>query len=448
MKAKHMARKKKMMLLASVASMIDQFNLPNIRLLLDMGYEVHVACNFKEGNTCDASHVKLLQKKLHELGVETHHWDCPRNLHSLSGCLRAYRQANRLMQRYAVDWLHCQSPIGGALARIAARKAGIPVLYTAHGFHFYKGAPWYYWLLYYPVEKLLARWTDVLVTVNKEDYWFARRHLRAGKVFHIPGVGIDTGYFGTIQENPCTDAQQDKEACGANGHCRKEKALFCETYQIPPDACVLLSVGELNEGKNHRMVIDALGKMQRKDLYYLVCGQGRLRERLRRQARRLGVESRLRLPGYQEHMAWIYQNADIFVFPSKREGMPAALMEAMAAGLPCVASDIRGNRELISHEFSFSFKQPDKLAETLRLLADHAQLRQKCGRHNQQTIKSYDQARVDGRMRKIYAQFDKGRPIRENSRRKAACFRDNARVQHGRRPGTSHGCPVSNAPDL
>ena len=189
-------RHRKVLLAASVASMIDQFNMQNISLLQQMGYEVHVACNFREGNTCDARRVRKFQERLTQLQVVWHQWDCPRGTGSVHKCLRAYHQMLWLLKTCPFAWMHCHSPVGGALARIAAHKTGIRVVYTAHGFHFYRKAPLKNWLLYYPVEKLLARWTDVLITVNREDYRFAEKRLGAGRICHIPGVGVDTGLYG------------------------------------------------------------------------------------------------------------------------------------------------------------------------------------------------------------------------------------------------------------
>ncbi len=401
--------KKRVLLAASVASMIDQFNMSNIRLLQDMGYEVHTACNFEKGNTCDETRIRKLKKLLRDMGVKMHQWDCPRELHSLKECWIAYRQMQKLLERYAVEWLHCHSPIGAALARLAALQAGVPVIYTAHGFHFYRGAPLKNWLLYYPAEKVLAHWTDALITVNREDYCFARRHLRAEKIFYIPGVGIDTAHFKKLQDEGLRD---------------DEKRLFHEKYQIPQNAFVMLSVGELNKGKNHRIVIDAVSALHRKDVYYLICGQGAWRQKLLYAAKRQGIGGQLRMPGYQENLALVYCNADIFVFPSMREGMPVALMEAMAAGLPCVVSDIRGSRELmrdtaeniqterrrqdgfVQGGFRFSLHCPQQLVQALRILLEDEGLRQECGRHNQEIMKRYDQAAVDRRMKKIYEGFD------------------------------------------
>lgn len=375
---------KKVLMLASVASMIDQFNMPNIELMQKMGYEVHVACNFIKGNTCSAQRIRALLETFSDMQVIWHQWDCPRDLSSAVKCYQAYRQLRQLTSQYQFVWLHCHSPIGGALARIAAWRRGIRVIYTAHGFHFYKGAPWKNWLLYYPVEKLLAYCTHELVTINKEDYAFAKKNLKAKKICHIPGVGIDVDQFAVRKP------QGVKE--------------FRRKYRIPEHALVLLSVGELNEGKNHRMVIHALASLPRQDVYYCICGQGDLRGELEQFAASQGVGGRIRMLGYQEDMPKIYQSADIFVFPSVREGMPVALMEAMASGLPCIVSDIRGSRELVDEAggMRFSLKQPKQLILALEQMLEDGQLRAACGAYNRRKVGSYSREAVQKRMYRIY----------------------------------------------
>lgn len=401
----------KVLVLASVASMIDQFNLPNIKLLQEMGYEVHVACNFKNGNTCDTAQVLSLSKRLRRMHVALHQWDCPRSVCSVKKCWIAYRQIRRLLRRTPFAWMHCQSPVGGALARIAAHQAGLPVIYTAHGFHFYKGAPFWNWLLYYPVEKLLSYWTDMLITVNKEDCHFAQRNLRAQKIVYIPGVGVDPVYFAA------------KKALLKDG----AKREFRRKYRIPEQAFVLLSVGELSRRKNHRMVLSALAELARPDVYYVVCGQGAYGDALRSYAEKKGISGRLRLVGYQEYLNQWYRNADIFVFPSKQEGMPVALMEAMAAGLPCVVSDIRGSRELIAERpdggrglsawravkdaggIRVPVNDPKCFAQALQVLLQSGSLRYACGERNREKIKHYALPVVEERMRRIYTDFSRSR---------------------------------------
>ncbi len=195
-------------------------------------------------------------------------------------------------------------------------------------------------------------------------------------------------------------------------------------YDIPQNAVVFLSTGELNRRKNHRVVLAVLAALKRNDVYYLICGQGPQREELQREAKRLGIERYVRMPGYQEEMPWIYRNADVFIFPSLQEGLPAALMEAMAAGLPCVVSDIRGNRELIpkSERFSlkdskvscgvvdlkkrfggrYSYRYSQELLTILKRMLDDSWYRETCGFLNQKHVKKYGLAAAETRMRKIY----------------------------------------------
>lgn len=405
---------RKVLMLASVASMIDQFNFPNIRLLQELGYQVHVACNFQEGNTCDMRRIQELQKVLQDMQVVWHQWDCPRTVHCAGQCLAAYEQLKVLIVQNRYQWMHCHSPIGGVLARLAAHWAKTPVVYTAHGFHFYKGAPMKNWLLYYPIEKLLANWTQVIITVNREDFQLAKRKFAAEKIGYIPGIGIDLARF----QKPNYIQKQERISL--------DRERLCRRFGIPKDAAILLSVGELNKGKNHRMVIKALADLysmccqngscnrqeapHMQEVYYLICGQGSMQKNLQKYADALGIGTRIRMPGYQEDMPWIYQNSDVFVFPSFREGMPVALMEAMAAGMPCVVSDIRGNRELIQDivwkektlKLRFSLKHPWQLTQTLAALLADRLLCQRCGRLNQKKILHYGSMDVQKRMLKIY----------------------------------------------
>lgn len=373
-------KKKKVLMLASVASMIDQFNMPNIRLLLEMGYEVHVACNLKEGNTCNMHQIHKMVKQMDSMHIVLHPWDCPRNVTSIQKCFTAYRQLWKLCEKYCYAWMHCQSPVGGAIARLVAHRAGIPTIYTAHGFHFYKGAPLKNWLLYYPVEKLLSYWTDILITVNIEDYSLAKKHFKAKNICHISGVGIDT-----------------------NKYASKSMTRYRKKYGIPFNAVLLLSVGELSKRKNHKTVIDALARLQRRDVYYLICGQGRLKKSLSEYAEKMGVMNYVRMPGFLEHVEKVYQETDIFVFPSYQEGLPMALLEAMASGLPCVVSDIRGNRELVCNaELRFAPERPDQLHAILDRLLEDKSGRELYGACNREKAGMYELTVVQRRMRIIY----------------------------------------------
>ncbi|MDE7313204.1 MAG: glycosyltransferase [Eubacterium sp.] len=398
-------RKKKVLMLASVASMIDQFNMANIRLLLEMGYEVHVACNFLAGNTCSKERIQKLQQTLDKWHVVWHQWDCPRSIRPVSKCAAAFKQLQILLRVHRFAWMHCHSPVGGALARIAAHQEGARVIYTAHGFHFFRGAPVWNWLLYYPAERLLSCWSDVLIAINREDYLLAKNRLYAKKLFYLPGVGVDTLRF-----------QQQGGVAVRREYRRK--------YGISQNAVLLLSVGELSSRKNHQAVLDALANMGGRTCYYLICGQGALKDDLQKQAEALGIAGRVRMPGFLEDLAGIYHAADLFVFPSRQEGLPAALMEAMAAGLACVASDIRGNRELLGTAgqakgagtkkqacvqpggILYAADSRKQLVCALEYMLEHPQYRASCAKYNQQRIWGYDIQAVQRRMRCIYQQME------------------------------------------
>ena len=319
----------KALIITSVASMVDQFLLPSILLLQDMGYEVHIACNFEKGNTCSMERVEELKKKLNENKILFYQVDFERNVLQLSKNKRAFGQISNIISANGFKLIHCHSPIGGLLGRLAAiksRKTGTKVFYTAHGFHFYKGAPLKNWLMYYPVERFCSHFTDVLITINQEDYELAVRKMKAKKIEYVPGVGIDLSRFEGIHVN------------------RSEKR---REIGVPEDAFVMLSVGELNENKNHQIIIKALAQLNNKNIHYVIAGVGDKRDYLLDLAKELGVSEQLHLLGYRKDVPELNLSADLFCFPSIREGLSVSVMEAMACGLACVVSKIRGNTDLI-----------------------------------------------------------------------------------------------------
>lgn len=321
-------KNKKALMIASMASMLDNFNRSNIKILSELGYEITLAANFEREDSNSKEKVAEFKREMEEKGYRIVQIDFSRKLSNIEGQFKSYHQVKALTKnRY--DLVHCHSPICAAMTRVAfrkERKKGTKVIYTAHGFHFFKGAPLINWLIYYPIEKVASYFTDVLITINKEDYERARTKFHAKKVEYVPGVGIDIEKFNNIKVNIV----------------QKRKELGVDL-----DDTVLLSVGELNKNKNHQIIIRALAKLHRPNVKYIVVGQGALKGYLVNLAKELGVEKQVIFLGFREDVAEIYKVADIFVFPSKREGLSVALMEALASGLPVVASDIRGNEDVI-----------------------------------------------------------------------------------------------------
>ncbi len=369
---------KRMLMLASVASMIDQFNMPNIRMLLSMGYQVDVACNFADGNTCSADKIAKLIEELDQLGVGHYQIDFSRSILNMKSNVKAYKQVKKLMTENQYEFVHCHSPIGGAVARLAGKVTKTEIIYTAHGFHFYKGAPLKNWLIYYPVEWILAHWTDVLLTINSEDFAFAQRKMKAKKVEYVPGIGIDMSRFGRTVIN-----KSDKRA----------------QLGIPEDAVLLFSVGELNENKNHETVIKAISDM---DVYYLIAGQGMKKDELQNLIHSQNMTDRIRLLGFRNDVSELYAIADLFVFPSFREGLSVALMEAMASGLPCVVSEIRGNVDLIDENGGVRFN-PNSVEEcrtSIKKVIDGNPL--EMGEYNIRKIQGFSIEPVMEKLKEIY----------------------------------------------
>lgn len=369
----------KVLMLASVASMIDQFNIPNIKLLIEMGYQVDVACNFIDGNTCSDAKIAELKNKLKEMGVDWYQIDFARSVKHILQNIKAYRQVLKLMQTNRYAFIHCHSPIGGVCGRLAGHKTNTKVIYTAHGFHFYKGAPLLNWFIYYPIEKFLSRYTDVLITINKEDYAVAKNKMYAKMTEYIPGVGIDVEKI----QNTKVDRNKKRHELG-----------------IPEDAIVLLSVGELSKRKNHEVVIRALAQIKDKNVAYAICGKGSLERYLKDLARQLGVYNRVFFLGFRTDVIEICKASDIFVFPSLQEGLPVALMEAMACNLSCIVSDIRGNTDLIDN--SDNLFKPSNINELIEKLSNLLSISELI--HNENTVlHGYDLKCIISKINIIYS---------------------------------------------
>lgn len=323
---------KKALLVAHVSDFVPQFEMNNVRILQKMGYEVHYATNFNNVS------YRADKSFMDDSGIVCHHVDFERSPYCFREHKTACRQLKELFDKEGFSLLHCHTPVGGVLARYVARKyrkSGLKIVYTAHGFHFYKGAPLKFWLLFYPIERILARKTDVLITLNTEDFKCAKKFCRHKKtrVEYIPGVGIDIDFW------------SGKEL--ESGEREKIRKQIRQELGVSASEQMLISVGELIPRKNHEAVIRALKEKGSTDYKYFICGLGVLKEYLQQLIEELGLADRVTLLGYRRDIRELLYGADLFVFPSKQEGLPVALLEAMATGVKVAASDIRGNRDLL-----------------------------------------------------------------------------------------------------
>lgn len=303
-----------------------------IEMLIMEGHTVDIATN---------DSVRKVPDCYGAFGCRVFTLSCSRSL-LRKGNLDSIKQIKKLVEAEKYDIVHCHTPIAAVCTRLACRKLrkthGVKVFYTAHGFHFFKGSSKLSWAIYYPVEKLCSRFTDKLITINREDHILAKSKFKAKEVFYVPGVGIDLSKFLEI----AVDKVEKRREIG-----------------VPEGAKLILSVGELNENKNHRLVIRALSQMSDSRVHYVIAGDGALSETLRALAEKLGVADHVHLLGYRKDVATLYRIADVFCHPSLREGLPVSLMEAMACGLPAACSRIRGNSDLIDAEGGALFNPRD-----------------------------------------------------------------------------------------
>ena len=374
-------RKKKVLFVATVVKThLMQFHLPYLKMFQQMGWETAVASrnDYEDPRDCQIPYCDTY----FDIPFERMPWKL--------GNIRAYRMLKQIIDNGDFDIIHCHTPVGALLTRLAAlgaRKRGTKVIYTAHGFHFFQGAPMVNWLLFYPAEWLLAPATDVLITINKEDYHRACKKLHAGRIEYVPGVGINTAKFRENLEDPLV---------------KRQELGFFETDFL------ILTVAEMTPNKNHITILKALAELKNTpafaNMHYLICGRGETWKELEQQANVLGIADRVHFLGYRNDAAQLYHCCDLFVFMPFREGLSVALMEAMASGMAIVCTQIRGNTDLIEDGISgvFSENTPQALAKHIASLHGDPQRRAALGQHAIKKVSSFDEQAVHKRMKEIY----------------------------------------------
>ena len=297
---------------------------------------------------------------------------------------QAYEQILDIIDRYKIEGILCSTPIGGALARLAGKTKGIePVLYEAHGFLFFKGAPLINRTLYKWEEVILAHYTDYLITITKEDFEEALKlKMRSGKkIFLVHGAGVNVGVRVEI-----------------------DKAAKRREIGIPEDGFVIVSAGELNKNKNTEVIVRALNEFKGQNVHYIACGVGPEEKKLRTLAKSLGVDKQFHLLGYRTDMPEVMAASDVFTMMSFREGLPRAILEAMDLGLPCVGSNTRGIRDLIEEKGGFicNPNDPSAFASAFHKLMIDPELRKQMGEYNRGKVKNYSSEIVKKELYEIY----------------------------------------------
>lgn len=367
---------KKVLFVATVVHLhIARFHIPYLKWFHEQGWQVDVAAknDYENPEECVIPYCD-------------HFYDVPFARSPFdSSNLRARKELKRLLDETHYDIIHCHTPMGAVIARLAAKKSrrhGTKVIYTAHGFHFYHGAPIKNWLLYYPVERFLAGWTDVIITMNREDEQAARR-LPCPRIEYVPGVGVDLKRFSS----------------------HRPRKIIRESLGIDTNTTFILSIGQLILRKNYDVAIEALSELDPKlDVCFCIAGTGNKEDELRQHIRDKGLDGKIRLLGFRDDIPDLLHAADVFFFPSLQEGLPVAVMEAMACGLPIVCSRIRGNTDLIDEGLGGYLVDPTDTAGFTQALTQciNGAHNIDMAAYNQKKITAFSEEAVLQRMAEIY----------------------------------------------
>ena len=374
-------QKKKVLFVATVVKThMMQFLIPYLKMFQEMGWETAVASknDYENPAACQIPYCGTY----YDIPFERMPWK-PRNIQS-------YKMLKKIIDEGNYDIIHCHTPVGAMIARLAAlaaRKKGTKVIYTAHGFHFFKGAPLLNWLLFYPAEWLLAPVTDVLITINKEDHARALKQLHAKRIEYVPGVGIKTAKF----RNLSMDRDAKRESLGYGD-----------------DDFLLLTVAEMTPNKNHITILKALSLLKERGelgkIHYLICGRGEMWASLEQSAKEMGIDDHVNFLGYRTDAPELYKASDLFLFVTLREGLSVALMEAMSSGMPIVCAKIRGNTDLVDDNISgiFSENDPEAIARHILELYRDPEKRKALGQAASEKALLFDEKNVLQQVKDIY----------------------------------------------
>lgn len=369
---------KKVLFTATVDSHILHFHLPFLKYFKENGYEVHVATNGNEEIPyCDKKHIVTFERS----PLKTNN-------------LKAIKQLKKIIDEEKFELIHTHTPMGAVVTRLAARKArknGTRVLYTAHGFHFFKGASIKHWAIFYPVEKFLARYTDTLITINLEDYELAKNKFKKCKdIKYVPGVGIDPEKFNFKFSD-------------------KEKKELRESLGLKEDDFILIYPAELNKNKNQIMLIRVMKRManQYKNIHLLLPGKDSYKGYYQKIVKKLKLDKQIHFLGYREDVPKLLKISNVAVATSKREGLPVNIMEAMYVGLPIVATKCRGQYDLVKDRkngYIVDIDDDIKMQESIENLMNDKTICENQSIENKEMAKGYTLDKIMKDMKEIYLQ--------------------------------------------
>jgi len=367
-----MITNKKIMMLATTDNMIWQFMIPHIKHLQSLGNTVECVC---------AKTGFWFEELRDKFGFKIHEIDFGRNPFKLKN-FKAYKNLKQLQQQEKYDIIYCQQPVGGLMGRMLGKKFKIPVIYTAHGFHFLKGNSALKNFVFKTIEKKLAKSTDVLITINEEDFE-AAKDWKAKQKFKISGIGFDINKY----DNSSFDKEEFKSQLGLK------------------DEFVVLTVAEFIKRKNYATSLKAIAELKNENVKYLICGRGVLEQEMKQQIKDLGIEDKVIMLGYRKDINKIMQISDAFLLPSNQEGLCLSIIEAMNFGLPIITSNVRGCKDLVEIDKNGFIGEKDDYmfyAEAIKKLINNPELKTAMGEKSKELSPKYSIDNVIKQLEEIY----------------------------------------------
>lgn len=376
---------KNVLIVTNTASMIKLFNMRNIKILQELGYKVFVATNFSNPGTISLKANEELKVQLKKMGVPFFNVEFDRKLGNLRTNYHSLKQLRSIIRENSIDIIHTHAPLSSVISRIAAHKENIKCIYTSHGFQFFHGGPLKNWFLFYPVERYLARYTDAIITINRDDYAQAKS-FSTKHVYYIPGVGTNI-----------LKMKKYKEEKGEVVRLKKRRLLGIENNDF-----MVLSVGELSKRKNHLTVLRAIAKLKNPKIKYVIAGIGPEKSELLDEAQKLGIGDQLKLLGFQDNVKDLYLAADLNAFLSLREGLGMGGLEGVALGLYIIGSRNTGIKDYIfNRNMGLLINAPKNINEVLKAI-DYVYKNKIIAKSDYRSLAKFDISNVDKLMKDIY----------------------------------------------
>jgi len=350
---------KKVLFVATISRHIMSFHLPYIKELKEKGIEVHVASNNNEFN--------------YNIPFIDQHFDIPFDRSPLSyKNILSYLLLKKIIKQ-DYDFIHCHTPIASVITRLLLnKKSNTKVIYTAHGFHFYKGAPKMNWLLYYPIEKVLSKRTDVIITINEEDFSISK-NFKNDNIHLLNGIGVDSSRFFKIDKS--------------------EKINLKKNFKLDDNDIILFYAAELNKNKNQIILIEAMNELILKDpkIKLVLAGNGPLTDKLKKVVKNFKLENNVIFLGQVDNIDQWLKVSDLVLSSSKREGLPINLIEAMFSGVPAVVSNCRGNKDLVEHGLNgYVYNNSQELVTYINRIINNEELRNFMSKNALEKSKKYE----------------------------------------------------------